>query len=339
MMQRTRDLIFVSYSHRDKTWLEKLLIFLKPYQREGQLTVWADPYIEVGDVWKREIDHALPRAQVGLLLISPYFLASDFIMDHEVPPLEVAAENGHMHMFCGPISSGPVEPTGLDKYQWARPPHEPLDLLPEPEQHATLVRISKTLFEIFQKRGNLLPSTSDPVCVISSPPIEIQPIVGTSSTMAPRVALQPATLLQEETASLGNLYGVPSQRPHFQERPEELDRLKASLLEELNAAVGLTGKTTKFGVHGENLTSGELLQTLEGHTGVCAIDSTGQWVSSLSHHGEIQISEYLNGKVIALLRVDGLVFGMAWIPHVPRFVAVGTHGVYVFELIPNPKIA
>ncbi|MCB0384876.1 MAG: toll/interleukin-1 receptor domain-containing protein [Bdellovibrionales bacterium] len=252
MPQETRDLIFVSYRHRDKAWLEKLLIFLKPYQRKGQLTVWADPYIEVGDVWKREIDHALPRAKVGLLMVSAHFLDSDFIMKHEVPPLEEAAGKGYRHMFCVTVSSGPVEPTRLNKYQWARPPQEPLDLLPEAEQNAALVGISKTLVEIFQKIGNPLPSTSGQVGVISSSPIEIQPIADTPSPVPLRMFPRPVNLNQEKRLPLACCMACPPNvRTSFQEGPEELDRLKTSLLEELNAAVGLTGKITRLGVHGQ----------------------------------------------------------------------------------------
>ena len=43
-----RDLVFISHSHRDRDWLERLLIFFKPYARQN-LKIWADPYIKVGD--------------------------------------------------------------------------------------------------------------------------------------------------------------------------------------------------------------------------------------------------------------------------------------------------
>ena len=46
-----RDLIFISYSHRDRDWLEHLRVFLKPYTRQN-LQIWADPYIEVGGQWR-----------------------------------------------------------------------------------------------------------------------------------------------------------------------------------------------------------------------------------------------------------------------------------------------
>jgi hypothetical protein len=68
----------VSYSHRDKPWLERLRVFLKPFERQG-LRVWADPYIQIGDRWRRKIDDALQRACVAVLLISPDFLYSDLI--------------------------------------------------------------------------------------------------------------------------------------------------------------------------------------------------------------------------------------------------------------------
>jgi internalin A len=80
----SRDLIFISYSHRDPDWLEHLRVFLKPYTRQN-LQIWADPYIEVGGQWRRNISAALLRTCVGVLLLSPDFLASDFITSEELP--------------------------------------------------------------------------------------------------------------------------------------------------------------------------------------------------------------------------------------------------------------
>jgi hypothetical protein len=55
-----RDLVFIGYSHRDKVWLDRLLIFLKPFMRQN-LKVWADPYIEVGGEWRRDIHSAFAQ--------------------------------------------------------------------------------------------------------------------------------------------------------------------------------------------------------------------------------------------------------------------------------------
>jgi hypothetical protein len=48
--------------------------------------------MHAGDRWKKEIEQALQRATVAILLISADFLASDFITDDELPPLLRSAE-------------------------------------------------------------------------------------------------------------------------------------------------------------------------------------------------------------------------------------------------------
>ena len=88
-----RDLVFISYSRPDRDWLEHLLIFLKPYTRRN-LKIWADPYIQVGDEWRRDISTALSRSCVGVLLVSYNFLASDFIDKEELPGFKAQEFSG-----------------------------------------------------------------------------------------------------------------------------------------------------------------------------------------------------------------------------------------------------
>lgn len=82
-----RDLVFVSYSHRETAFHDKLAIILKPWMRRG-LGYWADDYIQVGEHWERAIDGALHRARVGVLMVSPHFLASDFIVEKSSRPVQ-----------------------------------------------------------------------------------------------------------------------------------------------------------------------------------------------------------------------------------------------------------
>jgi hypothetical protein len=77
--------VFVSYSHKDRALKEKLLEQLQPLVRFAGVDAWTDDRIRPGDAWRAEIDAALAQADVVLLLVSPSFLASTFIMDEEVP--------------------------------------------------------------------------------------------------------------------------------------------------------------------------------------------------------------------------------------------------------------
>jgi hypothetical protein len=82
-----RDLVFLSYSHADAEWVQRLEVLLKPVVRARRLRVWADAHIRVGDDWRRDLTAAIERTRLGLLLVSADFLASDFIMDEELPAL------------------------------------------------------------------------------------------------------------------------------------------------------------------------------------------------------------------------------------------------------------
>jgi len=84
-MKKTQ--LFISYCHNDREYLDRLLIHLKPLQKEGLIEVWADTQLKAGDRWRVEIKQALDRASVAILLLSADFLASDFITENELPPL------------------------------------------------------------------------------------------------------------------------------------------------------------------------------------------------------------------------------------------------------------
>ena len=79
--------IFISYSHKDKAWKDRLVTHLGILQRQGVLEIWEDRRIQAGDEWLPEIEKALRDTGLAILLISADFLTSPFIMDKEVPVL------------------------------------------------------------------------------------------------------------------------------------------------------------------------------------------------------------------------------------------------------------
>lgn len=87
--------IFISYSHKDEIFYRDLLVHLKPLEKKGLIDAWSDQRIKAGSLWKKEITTALAGTHAAILLISPDFLASDFIIDNELPLLlSRAEENG-----------------------------------------------------------------------------------------------------------------------------------------------------------------------------------------------------------------------------------------------------
>ena len=85
--------VFVSYSHRDTIYLDRLKVHLRPLERKGSVQLWSDTLIQSGDKWKQEIEKALGKAAIAVLLISADFLASDFIINNELQPLLKKAED------------------------------------------------------------------------------------------------------------------------------------------------------------------------------------------------------------------------------------------------------
>jgi predicted nucleotide-binding protein len=89
-----RAKIFISYSHKDRSWLGRLTEQLAVLQRRGLVDIWSDELIEVGGAWESAIEMALSGAKIAVLLISPSFLASEYIWRKEMPKIEAHADQG-----------------------------------------------------------------------------------------------------------------------------------------------------------------------------------------------------------------------------------------------------
>ena len=82
-----RTKVFISYSHKDERWRERLVEQLQVLEKQGLLQVWDDTRIGAGDDWYKRINEAMLECRVAVLLISSSFLTSDFILEEEVPKL------------------------------------------------------------------------------------------------------------------------------------------------------------------------------------------------------------------------------------------------------------
>ena len=103
---------FVSYSHKDEAWKDKLIRHLKLLQRhlgtpDDPIEVWVDTNIRGGEDWRRKIFQAMDEAVVAILLVSVDALVSDFIRDEELPYLLTRV--GKKSLALLPLIVGPCE--------------------------------------------------------------------------------------------------------------------------------------------------------------------------------------------------------------------------------------
>lgn len=79
--------LFISYSHKDSRWLERVKEQLAVLESEGLIDSFDDTQIGAGENWLARLDQAMHEAQLAVLLISAPFLTSDFIRRDEIPHL------------------------------------------------------------------------------------------------------------------------------------------------------------------------------------------------------------------------------------------------------------
>jgi len=134
--------VFISYSHKDVKWLEKLKLFLRPLEEKELISLWDDSNIQPGSDWLDDIRKALESARVAVFLVTQNFISSPFIRNTELPALLDAAKNRGCLIFWITVSTTtPLDETPFASIQGAIPVSSPLDLLSEGEQNKALADI------------------------------------------------------------------------------------------------------------------------------------------------------------------------------------------------------
>jgi hypothetical protein len=82
-----------------------------------QYVFWRDNDILVGEKWHEEIQVALAQCDVGLVLISPAFLGSQYIQEHELPKFLKSGGKSVIPVLLQPIDLDRHDLKGLQRTQ------------------------------------------------------------------------------------------------------------------------------------------------------------------------------------------------------------------------------
>jgi tetratricopeptide (TPR) repeat protein len=150
----TQPTIFISYSHKDEQWKDRLVTQLGVLQQQGYLDVWDDRRIQAGTDWFKEIEDTIHVASVAILMVSANFLNSNFILKEEVPRLLQRREKEGLRIF--PVI---VKPCDWQAVDWlvriqARPKDgRPLSAGNAHQIEEDLAAIAREIRELLERAG------------------------------------------------------------------------------------------------------------------------------------------------------------------------------------------
>ncbi len=133
--------VFFSYSHKDEELRNELANHLRILERQGVISSWHDRKIGAGTEWANQIDDNLREADIILLLISSYFIASDYCYDIELELAMKRYEAGEALVV--PIILRPVDWSGASFGKLQAFPKDAKAITTWDNQHEAFVNVTK----------------------------------------------------------------------------------------------------------------------------------------------------------------------------------------------------
>ncbi len=226
-----RHRIFISYSHKDTDWKDRLVTHLGVLQQQEQLDFWTDAEIRIGEAWLKKIEDAMAAASVAILLVSADSLTSAFILRKEIKTLLERRDSEGLAIF--PIL---VRPCAWKRVEWlAQMQLRPLGGIPlsagnghQIDEHLTAIveEIAAVLDSMAippsVREQNLTPSASSSI-EISPPPLPLrQPSLPPNPPGVPPPVLSPTfrnTIGMEFVLIPAGEFLMGSDKGHDNEKP------------------------------------------------------------------------------------------------------------------------
>ncbi|MDH4136761.1 MAG: toll/interleukin-1 receptor domain-containing protein, partial [Anaerolineae bacterium] len=144
--------VFISYSHKDEHWKDRLRPHLEVLEQQDRIAIWDDRQIDAGAEWYNEIQQAMERAAVTVCLISPDYLASAFVVKEEIPYLLERREKDGMTLI--PLL---VRPCLWRACPWLKP----IQMIPrdgksvaedfQGREDGVFVQVAERIFEVIEE--------------------------------------------------------------------------------------------------------------------------------------------------------------------------------------------
>jgi hypothetical protein len=148
---RGRHQVFISYSHKDQEWFNKLQLMLAPVEAFHGIKVWDDKEIMPGTYWHNAISNALSQTRLAICLVSKHFINSSYINTNELKYFMEEAAKQKVRIFPIAISRIIDHENPFKEIQFVNDPATPLDELSDENQHTILSNMVNQLIEIIRK--------------------------------------------------------------------------------------------------------------------------------------------------------------------------------------------
>jgi hypothetical protein len=112
---------FISYSHKDEHYLERLKVHLAQMKREGLIDEWTDEEIHAGSSLHNTISETLQSSELFLALLSPDYISSDYCYNKEFETAQKMQEVGTLT----------IVPIVIEPCDWKKTPFSKLKVLPK----------------------------------------------------------------------------------------------------------------------------------------------------------------------------------------------------------------
>lgn len=135
--------LFFSYSHRDSEFRDELEIHLAALKREGVIQTWHDRRIGAGKEFENEISQNLQEADIILLLVSPYFIASDYCYEIEMARAMQRQEKGEARVI--PVILHPCDWQQLPFGKFLATPTDGKPISKFPNKHDGFLEVTRAI--------------------------------------------------------------------------------------------------------------------------------------------------------------------------------------------------